>query len=75
MKEKHLLILVSSLMMMMASEEYHNQFAVQVDGGDEAAEAVAADHGLVNKGQIGSLPGHYLMEANHLQKRLGCFSI
>ena len=60
--------------MMMANgedgEEYHNQFAVQVDGGHEAAEAVAAAHGLVNKGQIGNLPGHYLMEANHLQKRL-----
>jgi len=61
------------MMMMTAhgddSDEYHNQFAVQVDGGDDAAEAVAAAHGLDNKGQIGNLPGHYLMEAKHLQKR------
>ena len=66
-------LLFTSMMMMTAngddSEEYHNQFAVQVDGGDDAAEAVAAAHGLDNKGQIGNLPGHYLMEAKHLQKR------
>ena len=48
---------------------YHNQFAVEVDGGDDVADAVAARHGLLNLGSVGDLKGHYLFKANHIQKR------
>ena len=49
---------------------YHNQFAVEVKGGKEEADAVAERHGLVNLGQVGALVGHFLLESNKLEKRL-----
>ena len=48
---------------------YLNQFAVEVDGGMEAADAIAEKHGLVNKGQIGALDGHFLFESHKVEKR------
>ena len=48
---------------------YHNQFAVEVDGGDDVADAVAARHDLLNLGSIGDLKGLYLFQANDLEKR------
>ena len=48
---------------------YHNQFAVELAGGDELAEVVALRHGLLNIGKVGDLSGHYLFQSQHLQKR------
>ena len=42
---------------------YHNQFAVHVrSGGHRKADEIAARHGFVNLGQIGSLEDHFLLE-------------
>ena len=51
--------------LVMSAPEYHNQFAVQVSGGEELARR----HGLEFRGGIGSLKDHYLLEANYLEKR------
>jgi hypothetical protein len=48
---------------------YHNQFAVHVPAGRESADAIAAKHGFVNVGQIGSLDGHFLFEHPRIAKR------
>ncbi len=48
---------------------FHNQFAVHVKGGARKADEVAARHGFVNVGQIGSLEDHYLLEQPRLRKR------
>ena len=61
----HLLASVS----MAAQKVYHNQFAVEVAGGDDLADAVALRHGLLNMGKVGDLTGHYLFQSQHLQKR------
>ena len=53
-----------------ADKVYHNQFAVQVKGGKEAADKIAQRHGLENKGQIGNLEDHFLLESQKLEKRL-----
>ena len=55
--------------LVMSAPEYHNQFAVQVSGGEKGAEEVARRHGLEFRGGIGSLKDHYLLEANYLEKR------
>ena len=52
---------------MSAEKIYHNQFAVQIEGGKEAADLLAEKHGLVNMGQIGALKGHFLLEFEILQ--------
>uniref|UniRef100_A0A1B6GHW2 furin n=2 Tax=Proconiini TaxID=565685 RepID=A0A1B6GHW2_9HEMI len=48
---------------------YLNQFAVHVPSGDVDADAIAAKHGFVNLGQIGSLKGFYLLEHSRVRKR------
>ena len=63
-----LLVLVS-VHMMSGEKVYHNQFAVKVDGGKEAADQLAERHGLVNMGQIGGLDGHFLLESHKIEKR------
>ena len=54
---------------MSAEKMYHNQFAVQVEGGKEKADLLAEKHGLVNMGQIGALEGHFLLESHKIEKR------
>ena len=54
---------------MSGEKVYHNQFAVQVEGGKEAADLLAEKYGLVNTGQIGALEGHYLLESHKIEKR------
>uniref|UniRef100_T1IMB0 furin n=1 Tax=Strigamia maritima TaxID=126957 RepID=T1IMB0_STRMM len=48
---------------------YMNQFAVNINGDDKKADEIAAKHGFLNHGQIGSLEGYYLFEHNHVSKR------
>ena len=48
---------------------YHNQFAVLVPKGQDTADQVAAAHGFVNLGQIGSLDNYFLFEHARLQRR------
>ena len=55
--------------MAAAEKVYHNQFAVEVAGGDDLADVVALRHGLLNMGKVGDLTGHYLFQSQHLQKR------
>ena len=64
----HLLVSLS-LGMASGQEVYHNQFAVELAGGDELAEVVALRHGLLYMGKVGDLSGHYLFQSQHLQKR------
>jgi len=52
-----------------ANDIYHNQFAVHIPAGKETADAVAAKHGFVNLGQIGSLDDHFLFEHPRISKR------
>ena len=54
---------------MAGANVYHNQFAVELAGGDQLAEVVATRHGLLNMGRVGDLSGHYLFQSQHLQKR------
>ena len=68
----HLYLLVSISVSRMGGEKvYHNQFAVELAGGDDLAEVVALRHGLLNMGKVGELKGHYLFQAQHIQKRFG----
>ena len=63
-------LLVSVITITMAAQKvYHNQFAVELAGGDELAEVVALRLGLLNLGKVGDLNGHYLFQSQHLQKR------
>ncbi|XP_026685866.1 uncharacterized protein LOC113471140, partial [Diaphorina citri] len=49
---------------------FMNEFAVRLSSGDAAdADRIAAKHGFVNVGQIGSLPGYYLFRHNHVHRR------
>ena len=52
-----------------ANDIYHNQFAVHIPAGRETADTVAAKHGFVNLGQIGSLENHFLFEHPRISKR------
>jgi len=52
-----------------ADDVFHNQFAVHVPGGKEVADRIAAKHGFVNVGQIGSLTNHFLLEHPRIAKR------
>merc|ERR1711997_550022 len=61
--------LLVSVSMAAAEKVYHNQFAVEVAGGDELADVVALRHGLLNMGKVGDLDGHYLFQSQHIQKR------
>ena len=63
-------LLLLSVTMAAAQHLYHNQFAVEVAGGDELADVVAVRHGLLNLGRVGDLKGHYLFQSQHVQKRL-----
>ncbi|KAI1301502.1 Furin-like protease 2 [Halotydeus destructor] len=54
------------------NREYTNHFAIHVDPAHDAeqvANEVAERYGFVNKGQIGSLDGHFLLEHNRVSKR------
>merc|ERR1711953_1581502 len=62
-------LLVSVSVSMGEEKVYHNQFAVELAGGDDLAEVVALRHGLLNMGKVGELKGHYLFQAQHIQKR------
>merc|ERR1711936_992615 len=57
------------LSMTGADNVFHNQFAVQIKGGEDAADGIASRHGLLNRGSIGGLQGHYLFESPHIKKR------
>ncbi|XP_043278342.1 furin-like protease 2 isoform X2 [Venturia canescens] len=48
---------------------FMNEFAVHVPGGNEIADRVAAKHGFLNKGQIGSLKNYYLYSHAKIHKR------
>ncbi|XP_045465314.1 furin-like protease 2 isoform X1 [Harmonia axyridis] len=48
---------------------YMNEFAVRIPQGEEAANSIAAKHGFINRGQVGSLKGFYLFEHVHVHKR------
>lgn len=48
---------------------YSNEFAVHIPEGDAVADVIAARHGFVNRGQVGSLKGFYLFEHEHVHKR------
>lgn len=48
---------------------FQNEFAVYVPAGEETANALAAKHGFVNRGQIGDLDGYYLLVHSKVQKR------
>ena len=63
------IILLVSVATMAAQKVYHNQFAVELAGGDELAEVVALRLGLLNLGKVGDLNGHYLFQSQHKQKR------
>merc|ERR550519_1244805 len=70
MKFQSLNLLVSVITITMAAQKvYHNQFAVELAGGDELAEVVALRLGLLNLGKVGDLNGHYLFQSQHIQKR------
>ena len=62
-------LLVSVSVGMAGANVYHNQFAVELAGGDQLAEVVATRHGLLNMGRVGDLSGHYLFQAQHREKR------
>ena len=65
-----LLHLLLSVAMAGADEKvFHNQFAVELAGGDDLADTVALRHGLLNMGKLGGLNGHYLFQSQHLQER------
>ena len=67
-----LLLLLTQLVPYMMGEVeqvFLNQFAVKLEGGKEAADVLAEKHGLVNKGQIGALEGHFLLESHKVEKR------
>merc|ERR1711872_497135 len=63
------IIFLLAFTMAGAGNVYHNQFAVQVKGGNEVADKIAERHGLENKGQIGNLNEHFLFESHKLEKR------
>lgn len=68
------IVIISSFVINSESKKdeptmYHNQFAVHLPDGDEAAASIAAKHGFINRGQIGSLKGFYLFEHEHVRKR------
>ena len=65
----HLLLSVGVSMAGAGEKVYHNQFAVELAGGDHLADTVALRHGLLNMGKLGDLNGHYLFQSQHLQKR------
>uniref|UniRef100_A0A2P2I154 furin n=1 Tax=Hirondellea gigas TaxID=1518452 RepID=A0A2P2I154_9CRUS len=48
---------------------YHNQFAVHVPDGLEAANDIAHKYGFNNIGQIGDLDNFFLYEHHHVHKR------
>ncbi|XP_064106409.1 furin-like protease 2 isoform X1 [Macrobrachium nipponense] len=48
---------------------FHNQFAVHIPEGANAAQEIASTHGFSNLGQIGSLENYYLFEHPHVHKR------
>ncbi|XP_063234649.1 proprotein convertase subtilisin/kexin type 6-like isoform X2 [Bacillus rossius redtenbacheri] len=48
---------------------YHNQFAVLVPAGRRQADVIAERHGFANIGQIGQLPGYFLLEHRRVHKR------
>ena len=36
-------------------EAYTNSFAVEIEGGEDIADAIAATHGFLNKGQVSTI--------------------
>lgn len=62
-------VLILALFAKTSEPVYHNQFAVHVTGGQSKADEVAARHGFVNLGQIGTLLDHYLLEHPRVHKR------
>ncbi|XP_038074037.1 neuroendocrine convertase 1-like [Patiria miniata] len=48
---------------------FTNEFAVQIEGGEEVARAVALEHGYQLKMQIGSLQDHYLLHHDETPAR------
>ncbi|KAF2368887.1 Proprotein convertase P [Trinorchestia longiramus] len=53
----------------VSQDVFHNQFAVKVPRGVQAANEVAQQHGFINIGQIGSLENYFLFEHPHVHKR------
>ena len=74
---KHLFILLAFIFILplqIHSEAhkptiYHNEFAVHIKGGLEAANQIAQTHGFQNAGQIGTIEDHYIFQHNHVHKR------
>ncbi len=53
-------------------EVFHNHFAVHVVGGSKEptrVDQLARRHGLINRGQVGSLQDHFVLENPRLAKR------
>ncbi|OWF48429.1 Proprotein convertase subtilisin/kexin type 6 [Mizuhopecten yessoensis] len=53
----------------LASGVYLNEIAVHVPGGRSVVDRIADRHGFINRGQIGNLKDHYLLEHPHIHKR------
>ena len=50
-----LVILISVLDISVKADVFMNQFAVHISGGHNAANRVAREAGMINKGQVSSL--------------------
>ena len=55
--------------MISSVQIFHNQIAVQVQGGEEVVDKVAMRTGMTNLGRIGDLTDFYLLESHHINKR------
>ena len=58
-----------NLLMISSVQIFHNQIAVQVQGGEEVVDKVAMRTGMTNLGRIGDLTDFYLLESHHINKR------
>ena len=69
----HIFILHLLCCLALASSQqhrvFHNQFALFIPHGAATADALAAKHGFLNLGQIGTLDNYYLFEHPRLQRR------
>lgn len=64
-----ILLLKTALACVTAAQFYHNQFALFIPSGQSRADQLAAKHGFLNLGQIGSLANYYLFEHPRLHRR------
>ena len=69
----HIFLLLCKCWLLNASSSsprvFHNQFALFIPHGAATADALAAKHGFLNLGQIGTLENYYLFEHPRLHRR------